>query len=477
VSGHGAPKPALRVVDAVLITAGIVVGAGIFKTPASVAELAGSPEWMLLAWIAGGVLSLIGALCYAELASTFPSAGGDYHFLRRAYGRDVSFLFAWARVTVITSGSIALLAFVFGEYATRVVPLGPASEPIYAAGVVLLLTAVNLAGLRASSRVQNVLTVVELGGLVLVIAVGLWLGIAMGDVASTGGATGTAVSDAGAAAAAAAGAGAAGTAAGAATSASAGGVPAMFGLVMVFVLLTYGGWNEAAYVSAEVRGGPRAIVRALLYALLLVTVIYVLAVYAMYSALGLAGLAGSDAPAADVLQRAFGPAGGQVIGLVVAVAALTSMNATMIVGARTNFALGVDWPRLRRLGAWDEVKNLPRVGFLVQGFISLALVAVGSFERDGFAAMVEFTAPVFWSFFLLTGISVFVLRWREPDVPRPFRVPLYPLTPLVFCATCAYLLWSSVTYAQSQNATAVALWVMAAGVVAWVVLRLVSRKV
>jgi amino acid transporter len=471
VSGQGAPKPALRVVDAVLITAGIVVGAGIFKTPASVAELAGSPDWMLLAWIAGGVLSLVGALCYAELASTFPSAGGDYHFLRRAYGRDVSFLFAWARVTVITSGSIALLAFVFGEYATRVVPLGPASEAIYAAGVVLLLTAVNLAGLRASSRVQNVLTVVELGGLVLVIAVGLWLAMAMGDVTGAGAVTGAMVTEAGAAGAAA-GAGAAGAAA----STSAGGVPAMFGLVMVFVLLTYGGWNEAAYVSAEVRGGPRAIVRALLYALLLVTVIYVLAVYAMYSALGLAGLAASDAPAADVLQRAFGPAGGQVIGFVVAVAALTSMNATMIVGARTNFALGVDWPRLRRLGAWDEVKNLPRVGFLVQGFISLALVAVGSFERDGFAAMVEFTAPVFWSFFLLTGIAVFVLRVREPDVPRPFRVPLYPLTPLVFCGTCAYLLWSSVTYAQSQNATAVALWVMAAGVAAWAVLRVVSRK-
>jgi amino acid transporter len=453
VSTHGAPKPALSVVDAVLITAGIVVGAGIFKTPASVAELAGSPEWMLLAWIAGGVLSLVGALCYAELASTFPSAGGDYHFLRRAYGRDVSFLFAWARIAVITSGSIALLAFVFGEYATRVVPLGPASEAVYAVAVVLLLTFVNLAGLRTSSRLQSALTLVELGGLVLVIGVGLWLGLVVAGPS------------AGAAAAASDAAGGAGP----------GGIPAMFGLVMVFVLLTYGGWNEAAYVSAEVRGGPRAIVRTLLYALLLITVVYVLAVYAMYAALGLAGLAGSDAPAADVLQRAFGPAGGQLIGLVVAVAALTSMNATMIVGARTNFALGTDWPRLRRLGAWDEVKSLPRVGFLVQGFISLALVGIGSFERDGFAAMVEFTAPIFWTFFLLTGIAVFVLRVREPGVARPFRVPLYPLTPLVFCATCAYLLWSSVSYARSQNATAVALWVMGAGLVAWAVLRFVSR--
>ena len=168
-----APKPALSVLDAVMITVGIVIGAGIFKTPSMVAGVTGSVDWMLIAWVAGGVLSLIGALCYAELASAFPSAGGDYHFITRAYGRDASFFFAWARVTVITTGSIALLSFVFGDYMSRVVSLGPQSSAIYAALTVIVLTVVNLIGLRESARTQNVLTAIEVGGLLLVALAGL----------------------------------------------------------------------------------------------------------------------------------------------------------------------------------------------------------------------------------------------------------------------------------------------------------------
>src|SRR4030095_16862174 len=139
-----APTPALSVLDAVMITVGIVIGAGIFKTPSMVAGVTGSVDWMLIAWVAGGVLSLIGALCYAELASAFPSAGGDYHFIPRAYGRDTSFFFAWARVTVITTGSIALLSFVFGDYVSRVVSLGPQSSAIYAAPTVVAIAVVSL---------------------------------------------------------------------------------------------------------------------------------------------------------------------------------------------------------------------------------------------------------------------------------------------------------------------------------------------
>ena len=119
------PRPVLSVFDGAMIVVGIVIGAGIFRTPSMVAGVTGSVEWMLTAWMLGGVLTLVGALCYAELASTFPNAGGDYHFLTRAYGRDISFFFAWARVAVITTGSIALLAFVFGDYMSRVVSLGP----------------------------------------------------------------------------------------------------------------------------------------------------------------------------------------------------------------------------------------------------------------------------------------------------------------------------------------------------------------
>lgn len=408
-----------------------------------VAGVTGSVDWMLIAWVLGGVLSLIGALCYAELASTFPNAGGDYHFLTRAYGRDISFFFAWARVAVITTGSIALLAFVFGDYMSRVVSLGPNSSAIYAAMTVIVLTVLNIIGLRQSSRAQNILTILEVSGLLLV---------ALAGVLAT--------------------APAAAPAAPAATS----GIPPMFGLAMVFVLLTYGGWNEGAYISAEVRGGPRAIVRTLVIAIVLITLVYVGFVLAILNGLGLAGMQASKAVGADVMQAAFGPIGAQLIGVIVGIATLTSINATMIVGARTNYALGRDWPQLGFMSRWQADKNVPLVAFLVQGGIALALIGFGSLQKDGFATMVEFTAPVFWFFFLLTGVALFILRFREPTIVRPFKVPLYPILPIIFVATCGYLFYSSVMYAQSQQAVNIALYVMLAGLVVWGLLRLTRRS-
>jgi APA family basic amino acid/polyamine antiporter len=433
------PKPALSVFDAVMIITGIVIGAGIYSVPPLVAKFTGSVDWMLIAWVLGGVLSLIGALNYAELATTFPSAGGDYHFLTRAYGKDVSFFFAWARVMVITTGSIALLGFVFGDYMTKLLPLGPYSSAIYAALTVVVLTAVNIVGLKESARTQNVLTLIEVAGLVLVIVAGLMIG---------------------------------GAAPIAASAAPSPGVPAMFGLAMVFVLLTYGGWNEAAYISAEVKGGNRAILKALALALLVITTSYILFVLALLYGLGFDGIQKSNAVAADIVSAAFGPIGITLVGAGVAVATLTSINATMLVGARTNYALGNDWPIVAFMSRWHGERDAPVRAFLVQGALALALIVLGAIETDGFKTMVEFTAPVFWFFFLLTGIAVFVLRFKYPHVTRPFRVPLYPILPLAFIATCGYLLYSAITYAQSQKAVHVSFYVMAAGLVAWIIARL-----
>jgi len=441
-----APRPVLSVFDAVMITVGIVIGAGIFKTPSMVAGVTGAVDWMLIAWVLGGALSLVGALCYAELASSFPSAGGDYHFLSRAYGRDVSFFFAWARVAVITTGSIALLAFVFGDYMSRVLSLGPNSSAIYAALTVIVLTAINLLGLRESARTQNVLTILEISGLVLVAVAGL---IATAPAAAP---------------------------AAPAAAASTNAIPPLFGLAMVFVLLTYGGWNEAAYISAEVKGGPRGIVRTLVLSIVVITAIYVAFVLAVLNGLGLEGMKSSKAVGADVMQAAFGPFGAQLIGVIVGVATLTSINATMIVGARTNYALGRDWPLLAFIGQWHGSRHVPVVAFLVQGAIALALVAFGAFQKDGFSAMVEFTAPVFWFFFLLTGVGLFVLRFREPHVARPFKVPLYPILPVVFVITCGYLFYSSVTYAQSQQAVHVTFWLMGFGLAAWALMRVLKVR-
>jgi amino acid transporter len=215
---------------------------------------------------------------------------------------------------------------------------------------------------------------------------------------------------------------------------------------MVFVLLTYGGWNDAAYLSAEIRDGDRNIARSLMLGLAIVATLYILVSYAYYVGLGMEGLSKSSAPAADLLQRAWGSTGAALISVIVAVAAITSANGTILTGARTSYALGRDWPLFSMLGHWDGAAGVPRNAMVVQAAIALALVALGTWTRGGFETMVDYTAPVFWLFFFLTGMSLFVFRHWEPNATRPYRVPLYPVTPLVFCGVCIYMLFSSLAY-------------------------------
>lgn len=443
------PARVLSVPAAVAIIVGIVIGAGIFKAPSMVAGMAGGSGWMFAAWALGGLVSLVGALCYAELATSHPHAGGDYHFLQRAFGRGVAFLFAWARFSVITTGSIALLGFVFGDYLQRVWPLGEQGATLYAAAAVVVLTLVNLRGLRSGAATQTWLTVLEVAGLLLIVVAGLalWSGMAPPAAAPL-------------------------AAASASSGAAAGPSLGAFGMAMVFVLLTYGGWNEAAYLSAELKEDPqhrgRAMVRALVLSITVITVLYLLVNLAYWQGLGLVGMAASEAIAADLLRVAFGQTGATAIALMVAVAALTSINATMIVGARTLYALGRDWGVLRRLGEWDTQRGTPRTAMALQGAAALVLVGIGAASGGGFRAMVEFTAPVFWLFFLLSGVSLFVLRHQEPARPRPFEVPLYPLLPALFVAVCAGMLWSSLSFVHGQalggvNAAWIGVAVLASG--------------
>ena len=383
---------------------------------------------MLGAWLLGGIVSLIGALCYAELATAFPHAGGDYHFLTRAYGRKLSFLFAWARLAVIATGSIALLAFVFGDYCSRLYSLGEHSSALYAALIVIVLTAVNIAGVKAGAGTQNWLTMMEVLGLLAVAVAGLVLAPAAASAVAPAAEPGQTA----------------------------------FGLCMVFVLLTYGGWNEAAYISAELKQGRRNMLRALVWSMLILTALYMAVNLAYLRGLGLAGMARSQVVAADLLQQVWGSVGARLISAIIAVSALTSINATIMVGARSNYALGRDWPALAFLGRWNARTGSPTQALLLQAAVALALIAFGAIMRQGFETMVDYTAPVFWLFFLLTGIALFVLRWREPERERPFRVPLYPLLPLAFCASSAWLLYSSLAY--TRLGALVGVGVLAAGV-------------
>ena len=416
--GAGQPRQTLSLFDAVTMIIGLIVGAGIFGTPSIVAGAAGSEGMLIASWMAGGVFATIGALSYAELATAFPSAGGEYHFIQKAYGRSLAFLYGWARMTVIVAGSIAVFAYLFGDYMSRVVNLGAYSSTIWAALVVGTLTLINYIGIREGKVTQNIFTVLEVSGLVLIVVVGLLLAPAPAPVP---------------AAAAAAGSGPWYMGAG-------------LGTAMLFVLFTYGGWNDAAYISAEVRDRDRNMVRALLIAIGVVTVLYVLVNLAYLKGLGYEGMARSDAVAADLLKNVWGNTGEILISFIVAVAALTSVNGSMIVGARSNYALGRDWPLIGFLGRWDEASGSPRHALVVQGAIALVLVAFGAIQNTGFKGLVEYSLPVFWGFFLLVGVALFVLRAKEPNAPRPFRVPGYPVVPAIFVLMCGYLLYSSIAY-------------------------------
>lgn len=410
-TGPVCPQKTLSVIDTVAIIIGIVVGAGIFRTPSIVAANSGTGSITLLVWLMAGAISLVGALCYAELASTYPHPGGDYHYLGRAFGRTPAFLFAWSRMMVIQTGSIAMLAFLIGEYASEVWNLGAYSPSLYAGGTIALVTGINMFGIRQGRGLQKSLTTMIILGLAVIIVTGFTMpepyAPSVSGPPQTGGSLGKA---------------------------------------MIFALLTYGGWNEAAYLSSEVQGSCKNMVRALLYGIGAITILYLAINWAYLQGLGFAATSRSEVVATDLMRHAFGEYGAKGIGLMICMAAFSTMNAVMITGARTNYALGRDYPFFRLLGKWSEGNGVPGNALLVQGVISLALVAFGSGTRNGFETMVEYTAPVFWFFFLLAGLSLFMLRTKEPEVPRPFRVPFYPFTPLFFCMTCVYMLQSSVAY-------------------------------
>lgn len=405
------PRPSLAFFDAIGLIVGIVIGAGIFQTPAFVAANAGSEGALLLLWLLGGAVSVVGALCYAELATAYPDAGGTYYYLKLAFGRSVAFLFAWARMTVIQTGSIVLLAFVFGDYCTRMLPLGTYSSSIYAAIAIILLTALNLIGLAPGKWVQNWLTITKVLGLLLVVIMGFFAPMTVNLPPDT-------------------------------TTPN----TANWSLAMVFVLLTFGGWNEAAYISAEVKNRRRNIVRSLLWSIGIITAIYLLINLAYLRGLGLAGMAKSDAVAAALMDKIIGTPGALLLSILVAICTLGAINATILTGARTNYALGQDFSIFAFMGRWQAQKDTPMQALFIQGALALGLVFLGTATRKGFETMVDYTAPVFWFFFLLSAISLFILRQREPHTVRPFKVPFYPLTPLLFCLVCGYLLYSSLAY-------------------------------
>ena len=434
------PLELLSVGDGIFLTVGMIIGALIFKAPSMVAGATSGPLPFLLAWLLGGAISLCGALVYAELASRHPHTGGEYVFLNEGMGRGVAFLFAWSRMTVIQTGAIAAVAFVFGDYASEIFSLGKNSSAIWAAAATIVLTVLNLVGTLQTKALQKVMETTLITGLVLFSIAAIVIGGT--PKPATGSGSGS------------------------------------FGFAMIFVLLAYGGWNEAAYLAGEVRDARRNMTRILVWGVIAVTALYLLVNLAYLAVLGHGGIRDSKAVAADMMRIIAGEKGAVVLALIVCISVLTTMNAAIFTGARTSWAFGRDFRLLRFLGNWRETGSTPANALILQGAITLLLVAAGAATPDGFNAMVAYTTPVFWTFMYLVATSFFLLRDRAKD-QAAFRTPFYPHVPFVFCLACLYMLWSSIDYVRNPDygpqfgwAVGAGLLVMAAGIP----LYLASRK-
>jgi amino acid transporter len=401
--------------DAVSIVVGIIIGVGIFETPPLVFKEIQEP-WVIIAlWSVGGLVTLIGALCFAELASTYPRSGGEYVYLTRAFGPATGFLFAWAQLAVIRSGSIAVVSYIFGFHAATLLGLdgnGP-SVFILAGLSVILLTLVNLLGVRFGTRTQNVLTVAKVLGLGAIIVGGFGWG--RGEIDAPPMMSHSASSIAGA---------------------------------LILILWTYSGWHEAAYIVSEAKNRTRNIPLALIVGSLVVTAIYILINIAYLVGLDVAQL--QDKRCATFLVDRFWPGyGARAMNTLIVVSSLGAINGSIFTTARIYWAFGADHRLFGALSYWSKRWKTPVRALIVQGVICLGFitgVCIAEGDRDSFEAAVNLTAAVFWMFFCLTGIALIVLRFKDPDIPRPFRVPGYPVVPIIFCGFCAYMVAGTILH-------------------------------
>ena len=307
--------------DATMLVVGCIVGVGIFRTASSIAGHLRSPSLILAVWVLGGLMSLCGALCYAELAAMFPASGGDYIYISRTYGRFWGFLFGWTKLFIERTGTIAILGFVFAEYLRRLIPYSDLTLRLVASGAVLALTAVNVAGVRWGTYVQNVFTVLKIGALATLVLAGMTAAFGQQTVHPDW----------------------------TLPQFDLGGLQAM-GMALIFVLWTYGGWTEAAYVAEEVREPIRNVPRALIGGVLLTTVLYVLVNWSYLLFIPITQLPKTPLVASSVMQASLGAAGATFITWMIACSAFGALNGYILTGGRILYAMGKDHALFARLG-------------------------------------------------------------------------------------------------------------------------------
>jgi len=393
----------LSLVDAIAIVVGIMIGGGIFLVPNLVARSLPSVAMITTVWIVAGVISLLGALACAELGAAFPSTGGQYVFLREAYGPLTGFLCGWTFFTVSRSAQLAWLSVVFSLYVSYLLPMNAVASKLLSLAVLGIFTWVNYRGARAGAFVQNSFTLAKVVGALIIVAAALLLG---GH--ATHGVTASALAQ-----------------------------PSLssFGVALVACLLAYDGWVQLSFVAGEIRNPQRNVVRALVFGTLAVTAVYLLVNVAYMRVLSIPEIAASEHVGADAAGRMLGSAGGSVVSLIILFSIMGTLNGCCLTIPRVYFAQASDGLFFRRFADIHPKYGTPGFAILAQAGWSAMLLLSGSYET-----LMDYSLFGIWVFYALMVIAVIVLRRTHGDVPRPYRMWGYPVTPLVFLATTIWFL-------------------------------------
>jgi basic amino acid/polyamine antiporter, APA family len=412
----------LRFSDLVLLTFGSVIGSGIFVVPATVlTQTGGQLGLALLVWVAGGILSLLGALTYAELAAMKPESGGIYVFIRDAFGRSIAFLYGWALFLVIASATVATLAVAFSAYLRELVSLSPGAMKAVAVAMIVAIAVINALGTRRSANLQNWTTAIKVGAILLMSALLLIRGDGLTDVS-------VALPD------------------------MEGSVLMALGAAMLGVLWAYEGWHYITFSAGEVIEPQKNFPRGIIIGTATLIGIYLLANVAYVAALGVQRSAASERIAAEAVAAILGPGAGKLIALAILISMFSAANAVVLTGTRVYFAMAQDGLFFERMGSIHPRWKTPAFAIIASCAWAAVLAVSGTFEQ--LLTYVVFTG---WAFYALGAASIFFYRRRTPDAPRPFRVPGYPWTPLLFIVTSAAIVFNTVLLQPERAAVGVAL--------------------
>ncbi len=406
------------------IVIGVTIGSGIFRTPAGIAQRVPDPTLMMAVWLVGGLISLCGALSVAELAASMPRTGGWYVYLREGWGRLIGFLFGWSELVLIRASAVGAISTVFGEYFLRSIGIDPAAHERTAdylsAGAIVFAGLVNVRGVQFGAAIAGLSTIAKFGALAFLVVVSALLGGSAGATTANF-TTGGAAVDAG-----------------------------LFGLALISVLWAYDGFADLSFAGGEVAEPQRNLPRAIIIGTLAILTIYISANVAYLYVSPIDKVAASRLIAADTMQAIFGQVGVSFISVVVMISAFGALNASMLASPRVFFAMADDGLFFRTVAKVHTEYKTPYVAILLAAALGVAFVLTRTFEQlaDTFVLSI-------WPFYAFGVGGLYILRRTRPDLPRPYKVPGYPVLPAVFIAGVIYLvvnalitdpLWTTVTF-------------------------------